>query len=56
MEVRRIKCECCNHEIDLSHPLTNECPHCGALYNYYGDKLEDGVDRLDHPCHDGKNF
>ena len=56
MKIRYVQCCLCKEEVPLTHPLTNECPRCGALYNYYGDKLEDGVDRLNHPCHDGKNF
>jgi len=50
------KCECCGEEFWIMDALTNECPKCGALYNGFGQKLEDGVDRLDHPCHDGKLF
>ena len=50
------KCECCGEEFYLTNALTNECPECGALYNLFGQRLQDGVDRLDHPCHDGKIF
>lgn len=51
-----INCECCGKELWITDPLTNECDNCGALYNGFGQRLKDGVDRLDHPCHDGKIF
>ena len=51
-----IKCERCGAELWITDALTNECDQCGALYNGFGQRLRDGVDRLDHPCHDGKLF
>ena len=51
-----IKCECCGKEVQLSDSLTNICENCGALYNGFGQKLEDGVDSINHPLHDGKIF
>lgn len=51
-----IKCEKCGAELWIEDALTNECDNCGSLYNGFGQKLKDGVDRLDHPCHDGKLF
>ena len=51
-----IKCERCGHELELADSLTNECEHCGALYNGFGQRLEDGVNDLNHPFHDGKAF
>lgn len=56
MRTRHIKCERCGHDVGLYDPLTNQCEHCGALYNYFGQLLEDGVDDINHPCHDGKLF
>lgn len=51
-----IKCERCGEDVELSDALTNNCPHCGSLYNGFGQKLEDGVDNISHPFHDGKIF
>lgn len=54
--LRTIKCERCGHELWLMDSLTNECEHCHALYNGFGQRLEDGVDDINHPFHDGKVF
>ncbi len=53
---RTIKCERCKHDVVLTDALTNECPRCGALYNGFGQRLQDGVDDINHPCHDGKLY
>lgn len=53
---RTIKCERCGEEVWITDPLTNQCDKCGALYNAFGQRLEDGVDDINHPCHDGKAF
>lgn len=54
--VKTIKCERCGHNVELYDALTNQCEHCGALYNGFGERLQDGVDDINHPCHDGKLF
>ena len=51
-----IKCECCGAELWIDDALWNTCDKCGALYNGFGQKLEDGCDDINHPCHDGKVF
>jgi hypothetical protein len=32
-------CDSCERRVELSDPMTNECEHCGALYNGSGQGL-----------------
>lgn len=51
-----IKCERCGAQVEIYDALWNDCDKCGALYNGFGQLLEDGCDDINHPCHDGKLY
>ena len=49
-----IKCERCGNKVWLIDSLTNQCEHCGAYYNGFGQRLRDDVE--EYPYRDGKVF
>lgn len=50
-----VVCEQCGKRVWLLNSLTNPC-ECGALYNLFGQRLEDTVEDPSSPYHDGKIF
>ena len=52
--VETIKCERCGCDVELYDSLTNQCEHCGAYYNGFGQRLRDDIE--DSEFADGKVF
>ena len=52
--IKAIKCERCGQDVELWDSLTNQCEHCGAYYNGFGQRLLDDIE--DSQFKDGKVY